>query len=253
MQPGDDPVFFAFHKAMSRVGMYGATALLTIAAVLVSLAVTAVCLRIMQRPLDPHFLVIATAVPLVVTPLLSYLLFMLLIRLEAAEERLRSLATEDDLTHVFNRRHLISVTENEIERAKRYGNVFSLTMVAVDGFRGINESCGRLAGDKVLQMLTSTVKRQIRPVDLLARFGGAEFVILQPQTGAEDALSMARRIRDVVARTPVIAGADVLDITVCAGVTACTDPKQGLEPLFHRAEQALLDAQELGAGRVSAR
>ena len=145
------------------------------------------------------------------------------------------------------------MTENELERAKRYGSAFSLVMLSIDDFASIKASYGPRASDKLLQTLAKTVRRQIRPLDLFARFGDAEFVMLQPQSKADDALLAANRIREIIAQTPVLAGSEVLEFTVCVGVTTCNDPKRGLEPLFHRLKEALLDAQELGSDRLVVR
>ena len=253
MHVGDDPVSLAIRHELRLIGPFWAAVGLTIVAIAASMAVTAGVLLYLRSGVDRDFMIIAVGVPAVLTPSLTYFVFKLLLRLEVAEERLHSLATVDDLTQVFNRKHLISMTESELQRAKRYGNPFSLMLVAVDDFRKVNESQGRLAGDKLLQTLTGTVRRQIRPVDLFARFGGAEFVILQPQTTADEALVFANRIRESLARTPVLAGSDVLDFTVAIGLTTCTEPKAGLEPLFHRLEEALLDGQDIGPDRVAVR
>ncbi len=253
MQIGDDPVSLAIRRELRLIGLFWAALGLTIVAIAVSLAMTAGLLFLLQTSMSRDSLVIAIVIPAVLSPLLIYFIFKLLMRLELTEERLHSLSTLDDLTQVFNRKHLISMTQNEIERAKRYGSQFSLMLLAVDDFRKVNEAHGRLAGDKLLQNMTGTVRKQIRPVDLFARFGGAEFVILQPQTKSADAVILANRIREILSRTPVLAGSEVLEFTVTIGVTTCTDPKAGLEPLFHRLEEALLDAQEMGHDRVVSR
>ncbi len=193
----------------------------------------------------------AAAGPALLGGLAGWFCVRIALRLDLVEERLAALATVDDLTQTFNRRHLLTMTQNEIERVRRFGGSFALLMVAVDGFRELNERHGRLAGDKILQTLTATVRRQIRPIDLLARYGGAEFVLLQPHARAEDALHLATRLRDMLAGTPVIAGSEVLEFTVCIGVADCTDPRPGLEPLIRRAEDALHEARERGPGRVA--
>ncbi|MCC7410125.1 MAG: GGDEF domain-containing protein [Gammaproteobacteria bacterium] len=249
----DDPIFLAVRALTRRFGGRRGGLVLAVLATLAMFVVATLALLPVVGSIAAPAAAAAAVAPLTFGVVFGWVVTKLSARLDLAEARLQALATLDDLTEVFNRRHLLSMVQNEIERGKRFGGSFALIALAVDDFQGLNERSGRLAGDKVLQTLAATVRHHIRPIDVLARFGGAELMVLQPQADTDQAQSLASRLRDIVARTPVIVGDEVLEFSICVGLTVCSDPKRGLEPLVRRVEDALRDAQELGAGRVAVR
>ncbi len=103
------------------------------------------------------------------------------------EEKLVALSTTDPLTCAYNRRYLLIVLESEINRAVRYNAVFSLIMFDLDHFKHINDNFGHDAGDEILKKIVAMMNRRIRRNDVLARWGGEEFMILLPGTGLDSA------------------------------------------------------------------
>jgi diguanylate cyclase (GGDEF)-like protein len=110
------------------------------------------------------------------------------------EEALVTLSTTDPLTTAYNRRYLLHFLESEISRASRYNAVFSLIMFDIDHFKNVNDTCGHDAGDEVLKSIVLMMQRRIRKNDVLARWGGEEFIILLSGTGLENAKKFAEKL-----------------------------------------------------------
>lgn len=110
------------------------------------------------------------------------------------EEKLVTLSTTDPLTTAYNRRYLLHVLESEISRVSRYNAVFSLIMFDIDHFKIINDSYGHDAGDEVLKGIVQMMQKRIRKNDVLARWGGEEFIILLSGTGLENAKTFADKL-----------------------------------------------------------
>jgi len=115
--------------------------------------------------------------------------------------RLEDEVTHDALTHAFNRQYLDQQLQLEVSRQFRYKSPFSLLMLDIDHFKQINDTHGHLAGDRVLKELVRVVDAEIRENDVMARWGGEEFIILMPETNAQGAALFAERIRQQVADT----------------------------------------------------
>ncbi len=104
------------------------------------------------------------------------------------------LAVTDPLTGLFNRRRLDEALATEFERARRYSRPLSMIMLDMDGLKSINDTYGHPAGDAALKLVAQAIRSQIRKVDLPARFGGDEFIILLPEVEQDVAMSIAKRI-----------------------------------------------------------
>jgi diguanylate cyclase (GGDEF)-like protein len=170
-------------------------------------------------------------------------------QLTRAVERL---AIIDPLTGLFNRRHLAGRLHEELARCRRYGHALSLTVVDLDGFKRVNDVRGHDAGDKVLIRVADALQRTLRSTDVVARVGGDEFVIIEPETTAEGAMLIADRLR--------VALADVDPdgfVAASLGVATLEASGQPAEPetviaerLLRDADQALIRAKADGKGRV---
>lgn len=177
-------------------------------------------------------------------------------QLTRAVERL---ATIDPLTGLFNRRHLAGRLQAELARCKRHGHALSLTVVDLDGFKRVNDVRGHDAGDKVLVRVADALLRTLRVTDLVARIGGDEFVILEPETSAEAALLVADRLR------VALSNLDADGFTAASLGIATFDPSNHAslpidgsvvpdtviaERLLRDADQALIRAKADGKGRA---
>ncbi len=168
------------------------------------------------------------------------------------ELRLQELATIDELTGAFNRRQFFELGEREIERAKRYGSAPSLAMLDVDHFKAINDDLGHAAGDSVLRELVQVVREQVRTVDIVARIGGEEFVILLPSTALEAAALTVERVRSAIEQRRFQGVPAGRRVTVSIGLVT-PQGEETLSALLRRSDECLYDAKEDGRNRVSLR
>lgn len=166
--------------------------------------------------------------------------------LQAANEELSHLATTDTLTGVWNRRHFEEVVEVEIARAQRYGEPLSLLIFDIDHFKWINDKHGHLAGDRVLVEVTQLVRGKLRVADLLARWGGEEFVVVMPHCGITEAACLADKLRALMADETFT---EVGTVTSSFGVAEWS-PEETLGVWFKRADEALYRAKQAGRNRV---
>ncbi len=163
-----------------------------------------------------------------------------------AEEEINLLATTDSLTGIANRRAFSAQLEKELERAKRYDTPLSLIMYDIDYFKRVNDTFGHDAGDAVLQALTAVVKANIRAVDVVARWGGEEFLILMPQSDGTAVQDAAEKLRQAVIHHPF---EQIGNLTVSFGVTAF-EPQDDSNTFLKRVDDALYQAKENGRNRV---
>jgi diguanylate cyclase (GGDEF)-like protein/putative nucleotidyltransferase with HDIG domain len=171
--------------------------------------------------------------------------------LEAAHELIQKQALTDVLTGLPNHRAVVEQLEKELERARRYGRPFSLLFFDADRFKHVNDTYGHGAGDVVLRQIGERAGGILRGGDTLGRFGGEEFVLLLPETDAEEARVVAERVRAAIANEPmVLEDANSLNTTVSVG--AATYPADGdrEQELLQQADQAMYMAKRLGRNQV---
>ena len=172
------------------------------------------------------------------------------LELEKTQEQLRLLAMTDPLTGISNRRHFMSQVSEELERAKRYGEPFSLMVIDVDNLKVVNDTYGHKAGDEALRYFAKYCLARLRSVDRFARFGGDEFVVLLVQTGQEKAKEVAARLISGIKGLEIHIEEEVIHITVSIGLTTSDDFSSG-EELIKRADQALYKAKNGGRNQVA--
>jgi two-component system cell cycle response regulator len=173
-------------------------------------------------------------------------------KLAQSQALLRELSTQDSLTGLLNYRELHRHLADEAERSLRYGRPFSLLMLDVDHFKGINDTYGHLAGDKALRALAALIRGEVRPTDLVARYGGEEFVLVLPETAGPGAMTLAERLRARVAGHDLAVAADrTISMTVSIGVASYPDGANSVQKLLSAADQALYAAKSAGRNRVS--
>ncbi len=167
-------------------------------------------------------------------------------------DKLQILATHDNLTGVFNRRHFFWLVEQEMARQERYGGNFSLMIFDLDSFKRINDVYGHLAGDIVLKKVASTCQNELRKTDAIGRFGGEEFVILMPETVLEMGQQLAERLRSIIENMIFEGLPDEVRVTASFGLVSHQCLKNvSLEKLLRDADQALYQAKNSGRNRVS--
>jgi diguanylate cyclase (GGDEF)-like protein/putative nucleotidyltransferase with HDIG domain len=177
---------------------------------------------------------------------------LLLIHRSLSVPALQEEARVDPKTGLFNARHFGAELREELSRAERFERPMSIIMADLDLLRDINNAYGHLAGDAVLNGIAQIFRKQLRHYDVPARFGGEEFAILLPETGPEQAMEIAERIRRAVAEQlfQVETSSEPIRATISLGVAGY--PKDGSDSneLIHQADLAVYRAKLQGRNRV---
>jgi len=170
-------------------------------------------------------------------------------RLESELVMLSDRLQEDQLTRVLNRRGLSRAFAREASRADRHRRAISLTMIDVDDFKALNDQLGHQAGDSALVHITEALRSSLRASDLIARYGGDEFVVLLPETDLTQALQVLQRVQRDLARNPFQHGGRKIPITFSAGVAERVTGESE-EALIARADRALYQAKKDGKNLI---
>ena len=167
-----------------------------------------------------------------------------------AHEALRRSVDCDHLTGLTNRRAFFAAAELELQRWLRWPRPLSVVMIDADHFKAVNDRHGHPAGDAVLRHLAAGMVANFRAVDIVARIGGEEFLVLLPGTTAESALSVASRLCNTLAALSVLVDGTAIACTVSAGVAAMDAGVEDLAALIKRADAALYAAKSAGRSRA---
>lgn len=165
----------------------------------------------------------------------------------------RELSLTDELTGLFNRRYFNQRFDREIQRAQRYERPLTVIMIDIDHFKTFNDNNGHLMGDRVLQSVAGLLERSIRKSDILARFGGEEFVILLPEIDREHGRKVAEKLRRAVDRAefPKEETQPLGRITISLGVASFPEDATSTSDLLERADRALYIAKTHGRNQVA--
>ncbi len=165
----------------------------------------------------------------------------------------RLMAETDDLTNILNRRGFAIVADKLFGQAVRYMRPLSVLAVDCDNLKNVNDEMGHEAGDRLLKSIVQGVQGQLRSTDVLARYGGDEFVALLPETPMEGALDVAERIRGAIAAS--VLRLDGKDIVTTVSIGSATFPDQGrtLDMLLAQADRGMYQAKLAGRNRVNGR
>ncbi|MEO8034232.1 MAG: GGDEF domain-containing protein [Acidobacteriota bacterium] len=154
--------------------------------------------------------------------------------------RSRDLAMRDDLTKAFNRRFFESYLDEEIERSRRYGALFSIIFLDLDDLKMVNNFYGHLVGSRTLQEVAKRILSAVRGIDKVVRFGGDEFCIILPQTDQDQAMLVANRVRKSLTSSPIHLDAGI-EICITASFGIASYPVHAItkEDLIRQADQAM--------------
>lgn len=158
---------------------------------------------------------------------------------------------KDPLTGAYNRRAYEKSMHNELHRFLRYKRVFSVLLFDVDHFKNINDQFGHTVGDKCLKEIILRAGRVLRENDILARFGGEEFIALLPETDIKGASEVAEKLRKAIENIEFIHREDIIKITVSIGLTQVTPSDKEIGTLFDRMDMAMYEAKKEGRNRVA--
>lgn len=170
---------------------------------------------------------------------------------EVARKKIKELTSVDALTQAYNRRYLMNMLELAVIKAERNRQELACIMLDVDHFKALNDTHGHLAGDEVLVSLGKLLRGHFRPYDIVARFGGEEFVVILPEVPQTEACEVAERMRQIVMQHVVEYKNLHIQFTISLGVAYLTTlPSKTAEDLLDAADKALYRAKKLGRNRV---
>jgi diguanylate cyclase (GGDEF)-like protein len=168
-------------------------------------------------------------------------------------KRAEALSVTDDLTRLYNSRYLNQVLRRETKRASRSGRPLSLLFIDLDGFKSINDTHGHLFGSRALVEAATVIRGSARETDVVARFGGDEFALILPDTGAEGAFAVGERIRERIADHIFLTGEGLtIRLTASVGVATLPDVAASADELVHSADAAMYQVKARGKNGIQA-
>ncbi len=167
-------------------------------------------------------------------------------------QKVEFMAITDPLTGLYNRRRFYDALKKEFASTRRYNYPLSCMLIDIDHFKRINDRYGHIAGDEVLKEVAHILSSSTRETDILARFGGEEFILLLPHTTGENALKVAERMMKRIRGHTFKLGNFRISVTVSIGIASLSDlgEKDGEEDLIRYADAALYTAKEKGRNRI---
>ena len=182
--------------------------------------------------------------------LVAYITTMFSADIRYGLQRAKLLSETDDLTGLFNTRGFAIAANRLFGQAVRYDRPACVLMIDSDNLKGINDSYGHEAGNRLLRQLANTIQAELRATDVPARYGGDEFIVLLPETPAKGALDVAERIRKAVSGTPLALDGKSVPCSVSVGVSCFPEDGRSLDTLAARADRALYQAKQTGRNCV---
>lgn len=166
------------------------------------------------------------------------------------QQETQKMAISDELTALFNRRGLMDLGRREIDRARRFNHPLSVAIMDLDNFKSINDTYGHIAGDQMLNQVADCCRAGFREIDIIARYGGDEIVVLLIENNLDQAYQIANRFRETIATRIFRTDVGNLTTTVSVGVAELTKNMDNLTELIDTADRALYMAKEAGRNRI---
>ncbi len=235
-----------FRIFLRRYGIVIMALVLTCVSILLSVGISWTVNELLGGEPFQEGLFIAIVAPLVIAPLMSIQILSLLHKLDEAEQRLHMLSHTDELTQAHNRRYFMQYAEQELKRAQRSNEKFSIVILDLDNFKQINDKSGHMVGDQVLREISRLFKEQIRQADIFARYGGDEFIILFPQTNLGQIQAWATRIFEKLAENPIQVEDLWVQPLLSMGIAVSESAVDTLDKLLRQADFALYEAKRQG-------
>lgn len=164
--------------------------------------------------------------------------------------RAKLLSETDELTGLYNRRGFAIIVDRMFAQAVRYNRPVSALMIDMDRFKPLNDTHGHDAGDRMLKLVAKCIETELRHTDVLARYGGDEFVALLPETPPDSAFEVAGRIRTAVTQTPLDYNGSSLPMSVSIGLASYPQDGRSIDAILARADRAMYSAKRQGRDGV---
>ena len=191
--------------------------------------------------------ILAMSAPMI---LVAYITTMLSADIRFAVDKIKQVSDTDELTGLYNMRAFSTMLQRSFKQAVRYGHPLSVVMIDSDNLKQVNDAHGHDAGNRLLQHLVRCIREQLRGSDVMARFGGDEFILLLPETNNKGALEMSERIRKAVELSRFNVREGDTNVTASLGVASYPEDGGNLDVILEKADKAMYRAKQKGRNRV---
>lgn len=183
--------------------------------------------------------------------LVAYVTTMLAADVAKAKKKIALLSHTDDLTGLLNMRAFNLIMDKELASASRYNNPFTVLMIDIDGLKAINDQHGHMTGSRMIEAVANIIGVCVRSSDVLARYGGDEFVLLMPNTSVEDSRIVGERIRAAISNTSFEVNGNRVKTSVSIGIASFPDTVLQAGQVINKADAALYSSKQSGKNRVT--
>ncbi len=183
--------------------------------------------------------------------IIAYLTMMLSRGIHDTQRRMTYLSEHDALTGKLNIRAFDQALEREMDRSKRYNHPLSVIMIDSDNLKGVNDTHGHKAGDNLIKLVADSIQFCLRTSDVLARYGGDEFIVLLPEIDKAGAAAAAERIRQMIQDSPLRVGEKKISTSASLGVASFPEQADNLKTLMAKADKAMYYSKLNGKNRMS--
>ena len=225
------------------------------AATLLQMALIAACYLWLAEPLESSesvaVYIASLAAQIAPMILVAYITTMLSSDIRRALIHIKALSETDELTGVLNMRAFTAIAERISRQSHRYNHPYTIVMIDSDSLKQVNDRYGHPTGNRLLQMLVQCIQAQLRETDIVARYGGDEFVLFLPETTSTGAEKLAARIRQRVEAAVLATRDQPVSSTVSIGLAAYPEHASDLETVMERADQAMYTSKTTGKNRVT--
>jgi diguanylate cyclase (GGDEF)-like protein len=182
--------------------------------------------------------------------LIAYFAKMLSDEIRHGQKLLEQYAMIDELTGLCNLRAFNRFAENELQRSKRYNRTLAVVMCDIDNLKAINDTYGHDAGNTVIKQVVKTIQARLRPIDIVGRFGGDEFILLLPEQGVEGALTVAKRLNELIKDKGVVLANKEINLTLSMGIAIYPHHGSDLAGLIKKADEAMYACKKSNGKKV---
>ena len=222
---------------------------------LLEIMLVVACYIFLGYPDHADYLTLAYAgnltVQLIPVILMGYITTMLSSDIRGALSKIKTLSETDELTGIFNMRAFHKMLERVMLQSERYAHAFSILMIDSDSLKAINDSMGHDAGNRLLRNTVKAIQDNLRQTDVIARFGGDEFIVLLPETSARHAMDVAERIRATIESSPLNERGKQMAVTASLGIASFPEHGKDADVIIERADRAMYLSKNAGKNRVT--